>query len=387
MPLANGFLRREDFAGEYFFELKAGFCGRCSLVQLIDTVPREKMFHDRYPFFTSSSERMKAHFSGWAARLLKELPAARDPFVVEIGSNDGTMLEPIAAAGIRHLGIEPSANVDSAARQKGLATLRRFFDEETARQIVRDQGQADAIVAANCFCHIPDLNSLATAALILLKPDGILTFEDPYLGDIVSKTAYDQIYDEHAHYFSIAAVAYWLGSHGLEIVDAAPQDVHGGSMRYTICRRGVRRGSPRVQALRQEELKLGLHLPETYARLRGRIERSREELVALLGELKQKGKRVAGYAATSKSTTVFNYCGITAELVEFISDTTPLKQGKFSPGAHIPVRPHAEFQARYPDYALLLAWNHAAEIMDKEPDFRRSGGKWISYVPRVAVSP
>ena len=173
--------------------------------------------------------------------------------------------------------------------------------------------------------------------------------------------------------------------HGLEVVDARPQAVHGGSMRYTVARPGARAVRPAVDRLCRAEAKLGLHLPETYAALRGRIESSRDKLVALLKKLKSEGKRVVGYAATSKSTTVFNYGGIGPDLVEFLSDTTPLKQGRFSPGAHIPVRPYADFKTRYPDYALLLAWNHAEEIMEKEADFRRAGGRWIVYVPGVAV--
>ena len=291
-----------------------------------------------------------------------------------------------AGAGIRHLGIEPSANVAEVARGKGIRTISKFFNEDLARAIVAEHGQADAFLGANVMCHIPYLHSVAAGISILLKPRGVLVFEDPYLGDIVHKTSYDQIYDEHAFYFSVASVSRLFGEHGLEVIDVLPQEVHGGSMRYVIAHRGARPVSAAVAAQTAREAAQGLQLPQTYVTLRQNIERSRDELIALLRQLKAQGKRVVGYGATSKSTTVTNYCGITPDLVEFISDTTPIKQGKFSPGTHIPVRPYSDFQERYPEYALLFAWNHAAEIMAKEQNFRESGGRWINYVPKVGTS-
>lgn len=385
MPLANGFLSPEDFATEFFFELNVGFCERCALVQLTNVVDREKMFHDRYPFYSSTSVRMAAHFQEWAKRVQAEYLRSDDPFVVEMGSNDGILLQPFASAGIRHLGIEPSANVAEAARAKGVRTLTRFFDAETARAVVDEHGQADVFLAANCMCHIPYLRSIAEGIRILLKPRGVLIFEDPYLGDILETVAYDQIYDEHAFYFSVEAVARIFARHGLEVVDVESQAVHGGSMRYVLARPGVFPPAPAVAGLRALEEKRGLGRLETFGRFKKDVERSRDELGALLRDLKRQGRRVVGYAATSKSTTVANYCEITPDLVEYISDTTPLKQGKYSPGVHIPVKPHAEFQARYPDYALLFAWNHAAEVLAKEREFQAAGGRWIVYVPRVAV--
>ena len=210
-------------------------------------------------------------------------------------------------------------------------------------------------------------------------------FEDPYLGDIVEKTSYDQIYDEHAFYFSVASVSYLFEEHGMEVVDVMPQNVHGGSMRYVIAHKGAKKVSAAAIEQRAKEEQLGLGLPETFERLRGNIESSRDKLMKVLTDVKKEGKRVVGYAATSKSTTVTNYCRITPDLVEYISDTTPIKQGKYSPGAHIPVKPYDEFSANYPDYALLFGWNHAAEIMAKEQKFMESGGKWIVYVPEVKI--
>jgi len=383
MPIANGFLTPDQFASEYFFELKVGFCVTCKMVQLTEQVDRERMFHDEYAFFSSTSSRMAQHFKEFADFVATQYLGSPDSFVVEIGSNDGIMLQNFAKKGIRHLGIEPSANVAQVAIEKGINTVCKFFDEELAREIVAEHGQADAFLGANVMCHLPYMHSVAAGIKILLKPAGVLIFEDPYLGDIVEKTSYDQIYDEHAFYFSVASLTHLFAQHELEIVDVLPQNVHGGSMRYVVAHLGAHPVSAAVAAQRAKEETLGLHRPQQYDKLRHNIERSRDDLVALLRDLKDKGKRVVGYGATSKSTTVTNYCGITPDLVQFISDTTPIKQGKFSPGAHIPVRPYEDFVTNYPDYALLFAWNHGEEIMDKEQKFLSAGGRWIVYVPKV----
>jgi len=385
MPIANGFLAPSEFADEFFFELKVGFCGTCHMVQLAELVDRGKMFHEHYAFLSSTSTGMATHFREFAESVMTGYLQDHDPFVVELGSNDGVMLQHFARRSVRHLGVEPSANVAGIARDKGIRTVCRFFDEDLAREIVAEDGQADAVLGANVMCHIPYQHSVLAGIRVLLKPQGVLIFEDPYLGDIVSKTSYDQIYDEHALYFSVASVTSLVQRHGLEVVDVAPQPVHGGSMRYVIAHKGKRPVSRAVRAQREQERTLALDRSETYERLRGNIDRSREDLRGLLHRVKRDGKRIVGYGATSKSTTVTNFCGITPELVDFISDTTPTKQGKYSPGAHIPVRPYAEFAASPPDFALLFAWNHREEILSKERRFVAAGGKFIVYVPRVAV--
>ena len=385
MPIANGFLTPDQFEREYFFELKAVFCPTCTMVQLAEQPDREKMFNETYAFFSSTSTRMAQHFRAFADEVASTRLLAKDPFVVELGSNDGIMLQNFQQRGIRHLGIEPSANVGQVAIKKGIKTICRFFDEELAAEIIADSGQADVILGANVMCHIPYLHSVVAGMKSLLKADGVIMFEDPYLGDIVEKTSYDQIYDEHAFYFSVSSLTYLFEQHGLEISDVIPQGVHGGSMRYVISHKGKGRISEAVEKQRAIEKKLGLDCLETFDQLCGNIERSRDELIELLQDLKRQGKRITGYGATSKSTTITNYCGITPELIEFISDTTPIKQNKFSPGTHIPVRPYSEFESNYPDYALLFAWNHAEEIMAKEQRFNDAGGQWIVYVPKVQV--
>jgi methylation protein EvaC len=385
MPLGNGFLLPEQYADEYYFPMLVGFCQACGMVQLLDQPDRERMFHENYAFFSGTSAYMARHFKAFAGHVMTDYLAGTDPFVVEMGSNDGIMLQNFSAAGIRHLGIEPSKNVARVAIDKGIDTVTEFFGADLARRIVVERGHADAFLAANVMCHIPYIHSIAEGIDILLKPAGVVLFEDPYLGDVIEKTSYDQIYDEHTFLFSVASVSHLFARYGMEVVDVEPQTTHGGSMRYVLARRGARPVSPKVAAQRERENALGLHLPATYDRFRRNCEHSREQLMSLLRELKAQGKRVVGYGATSKSTTIINYCGITPDLIEFICDTTPIKQGKFSPGAHIPIRPYEEFVRDYPDCALLFAWNHAAEIMEKEGAFQAAGGKWIVYVPEVGV--
>ena len=385
MPIANGFLTPDQFGQEYFFELRVTFCPTCLMVQIPEQPDPKQMFHENYAFFSSTSKRMAEHFERFAGMVRdRHLPGA-DPFVVELGSNDGIMLRHFADKGIRHLGIEPSANVAAVAQGKGVRTISEFFDEALAERIVAEHGQADAMLAANVMCHIPYMHSVMAGVTRLLTPKGLLIFEDPYLGDIIEKTSYDQIYDEHAFYFSVGSLTNLFARHGLEIVDVEPQHTHGGSMRYFVARQGAHPVAAAVGAQRDKERALGLEKAETYQAFARNVARSRDELMTLLHDLKRQGKRVVGYAATSKSTTVTNFCGITPDLVEFISDTTPIKQGRFSPGVHIPVKSHDAFARRYPDYALLFGWNHAEEILANERAFRDAGGQWIVYVPRVEV--
>jgi methylation protein EvaC len=276
--------------------------------------------------------------------------------------------------------------VAEVARNNGVQTICSFFDEALARKIVQQHGQVDVFLGANVMCHIPYLHSVVAGIKVLLKPEGYILFEDPYLGDIVEKTSYDQIYDEHAFYFSLASVRYLFSQYDMEVVDVQPQNVHGGSMRYVISNCGAHPVSMAVRNLEERERFQKLDRRETYHGFQNHVEKSRQNLINVLNRFKKEKKRVVGYAATSKSTTVTNFCGITPDLLEYISDTTPIKQGKYSPGVHIPVRPYHEFAAHYPDYALLFGWNHAEEIIAKEQAFITAGGKWILYVPEVRIA-
>lgn len=386
MPIANGFVAPGETGDEFVYELAPAICSDCKMLQIVEQPPAAAMFHDHYAFFASTSRYMQAHFKRFAEMVMERHLASRpDPFVVELGSNDGIMLRNFRDRGYRHLGIEPSGNVARVAREQGVDTLNEFFSTNVAERIVQDNGPADVVLAANVMCHIPDIGEIARGIRRLLKPDGLLMFEDPYLGDVVAKTSYDQIYDEHVFIFSALSVSRAFEPFDLELIDVLPQITHGGSMRYILAPKGAYKPSAATPELMAKERQQGLDNPSTFGRFKENCETSRQALLRMLEDLRSERKRVVGYGATSKSTTVINYCGITPGHVEFISDTTPIKQGKLSPGAHIPVRPYGEFAARYPDYALLFAWNHAAEIREKETKFTAAGGRWITYVPKVAI--
>lgn len=385
-PLGNGFLDARHFCDEYFFPMEIGFSEVSMMLQLIEQPEPEKMFHDHYAFYSSTSSFMAQHFKQFADQVIQSGYLSKDdPFVVEMGCNDGIMLKNFAEQGIHHLGIEPSLNVAQEANKYGVRTRSEFFSEELAETIVREDGQADAFLAANVMCHIPDIVGVVKGIRKLLKPTGVVMFEDPYLGDVVAKTSYDQIYDEHVFLFSALSIQYLFGLHGMELIDVLPQKTHGGSMRYVLAHQGAYPIKDSVIQLIAKEKMQGLDRLSTYETFRINVEKSRENLVKLLKDLKAQGKKVAGYGATSKSTTILNYCGIGPDLIEYISDTTPIKQGKFTPGMHIPVVPYEIFKNNPPDYAVLFAWNHAEEIMAKEKDFMAAGGKWIVHVPEVKV--
>lgn len=386
MPIANGFLKQEEFSKEYFFELAVAFCPTSKMLQLIDQPDPKMMFHENYAFFSSTSKKMAEHFERMAHGYMAEfIPDPSNAFIVELGSNDGIMLRHFAKAGIKHLGIEPSSNVAQVARQNGVNTISEFFGEETARKVENEYGKADIISAANVMCHIPGLASVGKGVDALLKEKGIFVFEDPYLGDVIEKTSYDQIYDEHVYIFSVQSVSHAFAPYSLEVFHVEPQTTHGGSMRYYLCRQGAYPVRDSVTKQLEFEHTLGLDKIETFEKFAENCAQNKKLFVELLKKLKAEGKRVVGYAATSKSTTVLNYCDIGPDLIEYICDTTPIKQGKFSPGMHIPIRPYEDFKKDKPDYAVLFAWNHAQEIFEKEKDFIAHGGQWIIFVPEVKI--
>lgn len=383
--MANGFLRPEDIDSEYFFRLAVGMCESCTMVQLVEEVPQHLRYHEAYRYHASGSESHRKHFAQNARRFMESELTGPDPFIVEIGCNDGVMLANIAQAGVRHLGVEPAGNVAEVAKAKGVRVLDAFFDLATATAIRAEHGPADVIFGANTICHIADIESLLLGVEALLATDGVFVFEEPYLGTIVGRTAFDQIYDEHVFYFTVRSVQAMADRFGLELIDVEQIPLHGGEIRYTLARPSRRTPTPAVSGLLADERTRGLAEPETFERFGHDVECVRGDLVELLRELRAEGRRVVGYGAPGKCTTVTNFCEIGPDLVPFICDSTPSKQGHLVSGSHIPVRPPEAFSGDYPDYALLFAWNHADEIMSKEKAFRDAGGKWILYVPDVHI--
>jgi len=309
----------------------------------------------------------------------------KSPFVVELGCNDGIMLKHIAARGINHIGIEPSGNVAVLARQKGVQVLEKFFTRDTAKEIVDKYGHADIICGANVMCHIEEINSVLEGVNILLKDDGILFFEDPYLLDIVKKSSFDQIYDEHIYYFSGLSISELGRRHNMQLIDMIHQNVHGGSMRYYLKKNGSNVVTDRAKEYLSQEKAFELQKIESYLNFKYRVDKICSDLKTILIKIKQKGSRIAGYGATSKSATLLNYAQIGPDIIDYISDTTPTKINKYTPGTHIPIKSYEFFAADNPPYTLLLAWNHKEEIFKKEKEYRQKGGKFITYFPEVSI--
>ena len=385
MPIANAFSTKKELEDEYKFPMKVGFCSNCKMVQLVEQPDRERMFHDNYAFFSSTSNYMKDHFKLFTESVSKLQDLDENSFVVEIGCNDGILLQNFIIQNIPSLGIEPSKNVAEVAKNKGINVLTEFFDQPLAEGILKKYQKADAILSANVMCHIPYMHSIYDGVKTLLKDDGVFIFEDPYLGEIIDKTSFDQIYDEHVFLFSALSISHLADMHDLELINVEAQITHGGSMRYTLAHKGMKTVSQNVINLIDQEKKLELDNNNSYQGFADSVNKIRDELMTLLINLKAQGKKVVGYGATSKSTTVTNYFGITPDLVESIYDTTPIKHNKLSPGVHIPVLPYEGFQESNPDYVLLFAWNHAKEIMKKEQDFMSNNKYWITYIPKVKV--
>jgi methylation protein EvaC len=385
MPIANAFATKKELEDEYTFPMRVGFCESCNMVQLVEQPGREKMFHENYAFFSSTSNYMKEHFKRFADSVSELQVLDDNSFVVEVGSNDGIMLQNFVAGGVPCLGVEPSENVAKIAIDKGIEVVSEFFDRTLAEKISKTHQKADAILSANVMCHIPYMHSIYDGVKTLLKESGVFIFEDPYLGEIIEKTSFDQIYDEHVFLFSALSINILANMHDLELINVEPQITHGGSMRYTLAHKGVKTVSKNVATLIEQEVGLGLDNKKSYLGFTDSVNKIRGDLIELLKKLKKEGKKVVAYGATSKSTTVTNYFGITPELVECIYDTTPIKQDKYSPGAHIPVLPYDQFRKSNPDYVLLFAWNHAEEIMKKEIDYMGSNRHWITYIPEVKI--
>jgi methylation protein EvaC len=382
-PLGNGFLTEPSW-DEYFYHLQCGFSESSRLFQLIEQPDPSLMFHQEYAFFSGTSNRMVKHFSAFADSVIERgYVTGADSFIVELGSNDGIFLRNFAAKGIPHLGVEPSGMVADVSVEHGVHVVREFFDRSLARRILDEQGPADVISAANVMCHIPDLEELADGIALLLKEDGVLIFEDPYLGDVIRLGSYDQIYDEHVFLFSALSVQAIFGTVGMELINLEPQTTHGGSMRYTVGKIGRHTPALSVGEVLADELAQGLHRPSTYHEFALRVAESGRQLREALEEIKRDGRSVAAYGATSKSTTIYNYAGIGPDHIDFICDNTPLKISKLSPGVHIPIVAEEQFRANPPDVAFLAAWNHEREVRDHNAVFEAGGGRWLTHVPKV----
>jgi len=379
MPIANGFLNKVNFSKEFFFDLEVGFSEKCSLFQLKDHPTPEQMFNNKYPFFTGSSEAMKIHFQKYSD-FIKKNYINNNSKIIEIGSNDGTFLKNFKNSNLDYVGFEPSENVAEIAKQKGVRTINSFFGLNSLDLVKNFLKQTDVIFAANVICHIPELNGLIKAVDQLLSKDGVFIFEEPYLGSMFNKTSYDQIYDEHIFMFSGTSIKKIFDLFDMELIDLIKQETHGGSMRYVISRKNKRPINKNVEKILDEEKLNNLDNLDSCLKFKKNCENSKIKLNNLLKKYISEGKRIVGYGATSKSTTILNYCGINSEIIEYICDTTKEKIGKYSPGMHIPIVAVDKFRKDNAEIAYLFAWNHVNEILKKEVMFKKNKGKWISHV-------
>ncbi len=378
MPIANNFLHENDFSEEFFYEMKVGFNEEYSLFKLLEHPEPKQMFNSKYPFLTSSSNLMIQHFNNFYKFIKENYLQSTNEKIIEIGCNDGTMLnffENKKAC----IGFEPSTNVAKIAEKKDLKIIPNFFSSyyPEAKKFLND---TKIIYAANVICHIPDLNNLIDSIDKFLNKKGLFIFEEPYLGSMIYKNSYDQIYDEHVYIFSVSAIKKIFKQYEFDLIEVVPQTTHGGSMRYIIARKGEYEITKSVEFYENKEKQNNIDNFDGMLNFKRECNLSKDKIVNQLQTFKKNGKTISGYAATSKSTTILNYCKIGTDLINCIYDTTPDKIGKFSPGMHIPIRDYKEFNNEYPDIVYLFAWNHKEEIFNKEKNFIKNGGEWFSHV-------
>ena len=377
-PIANKFLREDEFDNEFFYNLKVVFDEKTKLVSLKEFVKPELMFNNEYTYHTSNSFPMIVHFKNIAELLKNEF---KPKTVLEIGSNDGPFIKNFDKE--TSVCVEPCGNFSLKTAHMGYQSYTSFWSPELSEKIKSQHGEMDLIYAANCICHIQDLDDCFSSVKNILSKDGVFVFEDPSLLRMLERGSYDQIYDEHAHIFSVTALDNILKENDLKIFRVDNLSVHGGSNRIYVSRDRPVESS--VGGNLQREDNFGLNELKIYQGFAWRVEKSKNDLVELLVKLKNDGKRVMSVGATSKSTTVFNYCGIDGSLIEIITDTTPDKQGLYSPGSHISIVDRESVNLNDYDCAFLGAWNFKDVIANKELEFVKNGGKFITHVPEVMV--
>jgi len=387
-PPANAFVPAEERSkAQERFPLDVHFCRRCGHVQLLDVVDPEALFRN-YVYVSGTSPVFVDHFRRYAQSMIQLAALKPGGRVVEIGSNDGTLLRFFKEAGLRVLGIDPARRIAEAATAEGIETRPEFFDLPFASRLREEGWEADLVVANNVFAHADDLQGIVDGVARLLKPSGLFVFEVSYLVDVFEKTLFDTIYHEHLSYHTVKPLVGLFERHGMELIDALRVEPHGGSLRAVAkLRGGPAPRQPRVDELIALEARLGLHAPDAFRRLFERVEQRKQELTGLLVRLKAEGKRIAGFGAPAKATTLMHHFGIGPETVEYIVDDSPWKQGLYTPGTHIPIVPssHLYDAAHRPDAVVILAWNFAESIMQTHKRFHEQGGRFIVPLPTVEM--
>ncbi len=386
-PLAQSFLSEEQLSQmEPFYPLHVYVCGKCFLVQLQEFVAPENIFSD-YLYFASYSDSWLAHAKAYTDLMVERFPINEKSLVVEIASNDGYLLQYFVEKKIPVLGIEPAANVAAVAAQKGIPSLVKFFKSETARELAARGQKADLLLGNNVLAHVPDINNFVAGMKILLNPHGVITMEFPHLMRLMEENQFDTIYHEHFSYFSFLAVEKIFARHGLTLFDVQELPTHGGSLRI-FARHAQDSSEPvgsRVTELRGRERAAGFDQLETYSRFAEQVKETKRKLLEFLIHAKQSGKKIVAYGAAAKGNTLLNYCGIRTDFLDYVVDRSPHKQGKFLPGARIPIYPPEHIRETRPDYLLILPWNLKDEIIQQNAYLREWGGQFVVPIPKVSV--
>jgi SAM-dependent methyltransferase len=383
--LANKFLTKDELSHtEPRYPLRLGFCRNCGHVQLMESVPPQAMFED-YLYVSGASDALKEHLYDLSDIVTQRRKLGSKDLVVDVGCNDATLLQGFRRHGIRTLGVDPAQNLAEFAAPTGIERFVGFFGADTASHIREKWGPASVITLSNTFPHIQDLHGFVSGVLTLLKPGGALVIECHYLMDILDQVAFDTIYHEHVSYWALGPMKKLFEGAGMEIISAERLALHHGQLRVFVQRKGEGTPEASVQEILEQERKAGLEDIKTFLRFRDLTLGIKESLRKLLSELKQSGKRVAGYGAPAKGSTLLGFLEIGPELIEYIVDRSSLKQGRYTPGTHIPVVPNERLIQDQPDYVLLLAWNFLEEVLQQQQEYRARGGKFITPVPTARI--
>ncbi len=387
-PPSNAYLSKEALrAPETTFPLKLYVCDQCWLVQTEDYAEADELFSGDYAYFSSTSQGWLQHAARYTQSITKRLGLSKDSFVIEVASNDGYLLKNFVTAGIPCLGVEPTASTADAAEKIGVPVLREFFGVTTATNLAQSGKRADLICGNNVYAHVPDINDFTNGLRIALKEGGTVNLEFPHLMCLIEQNQFDTVYHEHFSYLSLTAVSSIFTEAKLRVYDIEELPTHGGSLRIYGCHiNDPRQTEPAVPNMLEREKKFGLNNLQLYQNFQEKADKVKNDFLAFLIEQKRAGKSVAAYGAAAKGNTLMNYAGIKHDLIEFVCDAAPSKQGKFMPGNHLPILPPAELAKRKPDWVIILPWNIADEVLQQQKQQVQAwGGKFVIAVPELKV--